>query len=160
MTLSNSAAQILVVPLLPCTSHPERLVMQPAPVGTRIVVTSNEHGHSYTVGKTYTVSFVDNDGTLKAMDENGRVGNWLRWTDCRRAGTTDWTKIAARLPEPLVAFLSCFDGIAEICLGQRTVDAVLEGLPDLHERIVAAASMSGGKAVISGNRPALVDEKF
>ena len=127
--------------------------MNPAPVGTRITIVSNEHGHSYVVGRTYTVSHVDNDGTLKATDDTGRTGNWLRWSECRRAGTSDWTKIAAGLPESLVRFLACFDGIGEIRLGAKTADAVLAAIPDLHERVVAAAMTLEGEAAITNNLP-------
>jgi hypothetical protein len=129
--------------------------MHPAPVGTRITIVRNTNGHSYTVGRTYTVTYVDDsDGTLRAADESGRTGNWLRWSECRPASASDWTKIAAGLPEPLVCFLSCFDGIDDIRLNAHTVDAMLSAMPDLHERIVIAASTPQGNALIAANRPA------
>lgn len=127
--------------------------MEPAPVGTRIRVLSNDHNHSYAIGRIYTVTHVDDDGTFKAADGNGRVGNWLRWTECSLAGATTWEKLAADLPEPLVRFLSCFDGIGQITVKQRLVDAVLAGLPDLHERIVAAAATPAGSVAITANVP-------
>ncbi|MGI9176908.1 MAG: hypothetical protein ACR2IT_03520, partial [Pirellulales bacterium] len=76
--------------------------MEPAPVGSRVRVLSNDHNHSYAIGSIYTVTHVDDDGTFKAADANGRVGNWLRWAECSPAGTTTWEKLAAELPEPLV----------------------------------------------------------
>lgn len=127
--------------------------MQPVPVGTRIRVLRNQGNHSYTVGSIYTVNHIDDDGTFKAADENGRVGNWLRWAECGPASTTTWIRIAADLPEPLVRFLACFDGIGEITLRENVVDAVLARLPDLHERIAAAAGTPAGALAIDSNRP-------
>lgn len=128
--------------------------MQPAPVGTRIRVLRNEFNHSYTIGGVYTVTHVDTDGTFKAVDENGRVGNWLRWSECMPEGPSVWTKLAADLPEPLARFLACFDGIGHLTLKEAVIDAVLSKLPDLHERILAAAATSAGEAVTSVHMPA------
>lgn len=127
--------------------------MQPAPVGTRIRVLSNDNNHSYMVGGVYTVTQVDTDGTFRAADQNGRVGNWIRWDDCEPLGSQAWARIAAELPEPLLRFLSCFDGVGELVFTERVVDAVLARLPDLHERIVAAAATPAGQAAIAANRP-------
>ena len=56
--------------------------MTPAPVGTRIRIVSNLHDHNYLIGDTYTIAQVDSDGTFKAADSDGDVGNWLRWEEC------------------------------------------------------------------------------
>lgn len=127
--------------------------MHPAPVGTRIRVLRNESNHSYRVGGVYTVSYVDKDGTFRATDAAGLSGNWLRWIDCEPVGGASWDEIAADMPEPLVRFLSCFDGIGEIMLRESVIDAVLETLPDLHERVLAIAGTPAGEAAIAGNRP-------
>lgn len=127
--------------------------MNPAPVGTRIRVITNRGNHSYIVGRVYRVVHDDRDGTFKAADESGAVGNWLRWEDCEPAEPSTWTRIATDLPEDLVRFLSCFDGIAEITLKEEVVDAVLGDLPDLHERLVATASKPGGALAIAANTP-------
>jgi hypothetical protein len=127
--------------------------MHPAPVGTRIRVISNTGNHSYAVGQVYKVTFVDNDGTFKAADATGRVGNWLRWECCEPAGASIWERIAADLPDDLVAFLSCFDGIADIELGEPVVDAVLGNVPDVHERLVTLARSPVGKAFLAANAP-------
>ncbi|MFM7076474.1 MAG: hypothetical protein ACKO3G_10465 [Planctomycetaceae bacterium] len=128
--------------------------MNTLPVGTPIIVVGNENRHSYTVGQTYVVSYVDpSDRTLRAKDKDGHEGNWLRWSDVRPAVVSDWSRIAASLPEELVAFLSAFDGIADIRLNEKTVDAMLKSLPDLQERIVAAAMSPEGKAALTANRP-------
>ncbi|MFM7207693.1 MAG: hypothetical protein ACKO4T_13610 [Planctomycetaceae bacterium] len=127
--------------------------MDPVPVGSRIRIISNDFNHTYRIGGIYTVSYVDGDGTLKAADANGRVGNWLRWSECAPCGASTWERIAADLPEPLVRFLACFDGIGQITVQERVVDAVLARLPDLHDRILAAASTPAGEAAITGNIP-------
>ena len=127
--------------------------MQPASVGTRIRVVSNSSRHPYIVGQIYTVKYVDDDGTFRATDEHGNVGGWLRWTDCMPAGHSTWEMLAADLPEPLIRFLACFDGIRQITLKEKVLDAVLAKVPDLHERIVAAASTPMGEAAIAANMP-------
>jgi|APCry1669189241_1035207.scaffolds.fasta_scaffold27202_2 hypothetical protein len=133
--------------------------MEPAPVGTPIIVTSNKNSHSYRVGGRYVVSYVDpSDATFRAADENGKSLNWLRWEDARHAGVSDWSRIAASLPEELVAFLSAFDAIANIRLNTSVVDGVLERVPNLHERIVAVAMSSEGKSHLSSNHPLPIDQ--
>lgn len=127
--------------------------MKPAPVGTRVRVLSNRYHHSYEVGGIYTVVHDDRDGTFKAADDAGKVGNWLRWEECEPAGPSLWQQIAADLPEDLVAFLSCFDGIRSLSLREGVIDAVLAGIPDVHERAVAIARTPEGRALIASNRP-------
>jgi hypothetical protein len=127
--------------------------MKPVTTGTRIRVVRNQNNHTYTIGDVYTVSSIDDDGTFRAADGKGRIGNWLRWSECEPAGVSIWSKIAADLPEPLMRFLCCFDGIGEITLKEKVVDAVLAKLPDLHERIVTVAATPVGEAATSSNRP-------
>ena len=127
--------------------------MRPAPVGTRIRVIKNDHNHNYDIGRVYKISQDDNDGTFKAVDANGKVGNWLRWEECELAGPDTWARIAADLPEELVRFLSCFDGIADISLSEKVVDAVLGELPDLHERVVEVVRTPVGEPLVANNRP-------
>lgn len=127
--------------------------MKPAPVGSRIRVLSGQGTHSYTVGQVYRIVHDDGDGTFKAADVHGRVGNWLRWEMCELVGPSFWERIAADLPEELKAFLSCFDGIGDIDLEERVVDAVLEDLPDLHERIVEFTRTPVGRSLIAANSP-------
>lgn len=127
--------------------------MKPAPVGTRIRVISGQGTHSYTVGQIYRIVHDDQDGTFKAADANGRVGNWLRWEMCEIVGPSIWERIAADLPDDLREFLSCFDGIGDLELEERVVDAVLEELPDLHERLVAFARTPVGKSLVADFAP-------
>lgn len=127
--------------------------MHPVPVGTLIRVISNDNNHSYRIGGTYTVSHVACDGTFRANDPSGRTGNWLSWDDCEPAGGSTWAQIASEMPEPLVRFLSCFDGIGDITLRESVIDAVLRRLPDLHERILAESATASGEVAIMANRP-------
>lgn len=128
--------------------------MEPLPVGTRVRVIANTNSHNYRVGGMYVIKHVDpNDSTYRLADESGRpCGNWIRWSDVR-GGMSDWSKIAASLPDDLVAFLSAFDGIADIRLREAVVDTVLESLPNLNERILAVAMTGEGKALLAANRP-------
>lgn len=126
--------------------------MNPAPTGTRVRVISSRNHHSYTIGRVYTVTHVDDDGTFRAADDAGRVGNWLRWSECEPANPSTWSKIAADLPEDLVKFLSCFDGIGDISLKESVIDAVLNTVPDLHERLVALVGTPAGEPLVASNR--------
>lgn len=127
--------------------------MMPVPVGTRIRVVANSFNHTYSVGDIYTVKYIDDDGTFRAVDERGHAGNWLRWTECELATPSVWDKLAADLPEPIVRFLACFDDISHIAIKQTVIDAVLAKVPDLHERIVAVANTPIGEATIAGHVP-------
>ena len=127
--------------------------MQPSPAGSRVRIVKNCNDHSYTIGRTYKVHYVDDDGTFRAIGSDGKVGDWLRWGDCGPAGQAPWDRIAAELPDDLVAFLSCFDGIASLQLKESVIDEILAGLPDVHERILAFAKSDAGRGVIACNAP-------
>jgi len=127
--------------------------MNPAPTGTRIRITSNRFNHSYTIGRVYTVAHVDDDGTFRAADDAGKLGNWLRWSECEPANPSTWARIAADLPEDLVKFLACFDGIGDISLKESVVDVVLTTVPDLHERLVALVGTPAGEPLVAANMP-------
>jgi hypothetical protein len=127
--------------------------MQPVPVGTRIRVVRNDFQHEYAIGSIYTITRVDDDGTFKAADPNGIVGNWLRWEECEHALPVIWDHLAATLPEDIVRFLSCFDGIRSLTLQTEVVDRILAKLPDLHERVASLAATPDGNALIANNLP-------
>lgn len=114
--------------------------MQPVPVGTRIRVIGNSNHHSYRIGGIYTVAEVDDsDGTLRASDAHGHIGNWLRWSDCEPASCIGWEYWQRTLPPDIVTFISAFDGLQYIELKREIADRILLSLPDLHERILEAA---------------------
>jgi hypothetical protein len=127
--------------------------MNPVSVGTKIRVVRCEHEHSYRVGGVYTVAVVDDDGTFRAADAQGQKGNWLRWSECEPLITSSWVRIAAELPDDLVTFLSCFDGIGELELKETVVDAMLSALPDLHEKVLAFACSPEHAHLVTHNRP-------
>ncbi|NBW97445.1 MAG: hypothetical protein EBR28_12135 [Planctomycetia bacterium] len=127
--------------------------MRPAPVGTRIRVIRNRNNHTYTLGRVYCVQHDDHDGTFKAADSAGNVGNWLRWDEVEPAGPSTWARIAADLPEELVRFLSAFDGIDDIVLKESVLDGVLADLPDTHEQVTTFAGTDLGKQIVAANNP-------
>jgi len=127
--------------------------MTPAPIGTRIRIVDNRHQHNYSIGEIYTVIQIDDDGTFKAADADGDVGNWLRWEECQLAAPTLWDQLAPDLPDDLVRFLSCFDGIQSLTLKREVVDAILRKVPDLHERVAAMAGTADGETMLGRNRP-------
>jgi hypothetical protein len=127
--------------------------MKPAPTGTRIRVISRSVPHSYDIGKTYTVAVADDDDTFKATDDDGQTRDWIPWDDCEPASPSLWDLLAPDLPDDLVRFLSCFDGIQNIALKREIVDAILRKLPDLHERVAALAATPEGAASIVRNQP-------
>jgi len=121
-------------------------------------VVGNTSSHSYEVGVTYTVDVVDDsDSTLRAKDEKGRTPGWVPWRDCEPAIPRAWDLIAADLPEDLILFLSCFDGISRIDLKEPIIDAILASLPDLQERVVGIARTAAGAAMIRPNMPRSVN---
>jgi hypothetical protein len=127
--------------------------MKPVPVGTRIRVISRSVPHSYDIGKTYTVTVIDDDHTFRAADDDGQTRDWIPWEDCEPASPSLWDLLAPDLPDDLVRFLSCFDGIRAIALKREVVDALLRRVPDLHERVAALAATPEGAASIVGNQP-------
>lgn len=128
--------------------------MKPVPVGTRIRVISGQGNHNYVVGQIYRVIHDDQDGTFRAVDSvSGKSGNWLRWEWCEPVGPSLWERIAADLPDELQSFLRCFDGIGDIELEERVVDAVLEDVPDLLERLVEFARTPAGTSMVGANPP-------
>ena len=125
-------------------------------IGQRIrVCSSHVMGPPYDPKDVYVVSSIDpNDSTLKAKDESGRERGWVRWCDCSiEAPPTLWSLIAADLPEDVMLFLACFDGIGGIELKERVMDAILAKVPDLPARLVAYARTESGAAIIATNMP-------
>jgi hypothetical protein len=113
--------------------------MKPAAVGSRIRVVGQSNEHNYEVGQIYTVAMVDTDGTFKATDASGKLGNWLRWTDCEPAGEIGWKFCQEVLPPEVIEFLEAFDGVEALALKDAVKDEILKGLPNLQEEILAAA---------------------
>ncbi|MCS6970693.1 MAG: hypothetical protein RMM29_01070 [Planctomycetota bacterium] len=109
--------------------------MHPVPVGSKIRVIANSNHHNYIVGQVYTVDEVDDDGTFKARDGSGHVGNWLHWQDCQPVIDIGWEFCRRALPTEAVELLEAFVGIENIELRHEIVDRILRELPDLEQRI-------------------------
>lgn len=127
--------------------------MNPVPSGYRIRVVRNNNSHSYVLGRTYIVDRVDNDGTFKARDASGVVGDWLRWDECEPGTESVWSILKKDLPPDIVLFLSAFDGVESLELREDVIDQILTSLPDLNERIVAYARSEEGALVLGLKAP-------
>jgi hypothetical protein len=122
--------------------------MNPVPVGTRVRVIARSNHHSYTVGQIYTVDVVDNDGTFRARDASGKVGNWIRWGDVELGGPTLWDLVRKDLPRDIVLFLSAFHGVSALEVKEEVGDKILARLPDLDKRILAFARSADGARLL------------
>lgn len=111
----------------------------PFPIGTRIRITGGFGRHSYNDRETYTVTTVDcNDRTLQATNAAGEEGNWLRWSDCKRAADIGWDWLRTKLPPEALDLLSAFDGVEQLRLREDLRDRLVLQIPDLHEKILTA----------------------
>jgi len=108
--------------------------MNPAPIGTRIQVISKNH-HHYRIGGIYRVHQVDGDGTLKAIDDFGIEGDFLRWRDCRPVGI-GWEWIREHLDARSLDLLSAFDGLEHLRLRDEVETKVITSIPNLAEAIL------------------------
>lgn len=109
--------------------------MTPAPIGTRIQVIANTNNHHYRIKGIYRVSRVDNDGTFKAVDENGNVGDYLRWSECRPVGL-GWEWIREHLDARSLDLLSAFDGLEGLTLRSDVESGVITSIPNLANAIL------------------------
>jgi hypothetical protein len=103
--------------------------MNPAPIGTRIQVICKNH-HNYQVGRVYRVHQVDGDGTLKAIDDFGIEGDFLRWKDCQPVGI-GWEWIREHLDARSLDLLSAFDGLDHLRLRDEVEAKVITVIPNL-----------------------------
>lgn len=111
------------------------------PVGRKVRIVGNSNEHNYSVGSVYTVSHIDDsDGTLKADNDAGITGNWIRWCDVAPMEGVGWEFVQKVLPTEVVQFMASFDGVEHLELSTEVKDAILLSLPDLHERILKEAS--------------------
>jgi len=109
--------------------------MNPAPIGTRIQVVSNNNHHNYRTGGIYRVHQVDSDGTLKAIDDLGIEGDYLRWGDCQPVGI-GWEWIRGHLDARSLDLLSAFDGLERLRLRDEVETKVIASIPNLAEVIL------------------------
>ena len=109
--------------------------MNPAPVGTRIRIISNQNNHHYRIGGIYRVHRVDPDGTFMAVDGEGVAGDYLRWDDCRLAGL-GWEWLRDRLDPRSLDLLSAFTGVEHLSLREDVENRIILGMPNLADRIL------------------------
>ena len=109
--------------------------MNPLPVGTRIRVTGNSNSHSYRIGSIHRVHSIDDDGTFRAVDENGHVGKFIKWKDCEHAGI-GWEWLRTQLDARSLDLLSAFDGIGQLSLKPDIEIQLALSIPHLDEAIL------------------------
>ena len=109
--------------------------MQPAPIGTRIQVLSNDNQHNYRIGSVHRVHQVHSDGTFNAIDEQGIEGDFLMWKDCEPVGI-GWEWIREHLDAHSLDLLSAFDGLQNLRLRESVETAVITSIPNLADTIL------------------------
>lgn len=109
--------------------------MNPAPIGTRIQVISNDSRHHYRIGGIYRVHQVDGDGTFKAIDDLGIEGDYLRWEQCRSVGI-GWEWIREHLDSRSLDLLTAFDGLENLGLRDDVETKVITSIPNLADTIL------------------------
>lgn len=109
--------------------------MNPSPVGIRIRVTGNSNSHDYRIGSIQRVHDVDDDGTFRAIDENGQIGKFLKWSDCEHAGI-GWDWLRTQLDPRSLDLLSAFDGVEHLSLNPEMETRLVLAIPNLEEAIL------------------------
>lgn len=105
--------------------------------GDRIRAVAMFEHHDYEGGRNYTVRDIDpNDSTLRALDENGKRGSWIRWDDCRSVSEIGWDWLKGRLPAESLELLSAFNGLERLKLRQDVTFALVSEIPSLKQRIL------------------------
>ncbi len=113
----------------------------PFQVGSRIRPNGGYDYHDYEQGRTYFVADTDpNDHTLRARDETGRVGSFIRWTDCTGIQDIGWHWLKDQLPADAVALLSAFDGLERLKLRDDVTTALVSEIPSLRQAILGCAA--------------------
>lgn len=109
--------------------------MKPTPVGSRVRITGNSNSHDYIIGSICRVHEDDHDGTFRAMDENGQVGKYLRWTDCEPVGI-GWEWLRDQLDARSLDLLSAFEGVEQLTLKIEIENQLVSSIPHLDEAIL------------------------
>jgi hypothetical protein len=111
----------------------------PFKTGDRIRAIGHFGRHSYQPGSVYTVTTVDcNDSTLKARDQQGEEGNWIKWADCQKFSDIGWDWLKTVLPAQALDLLSAFDGLEQLTLREEIRNRLVLQIPALHEKILSA----------------------
>lgn len=111
----------------------------PFKMGDRIRSTAMYENHGYRRGESYEIVKIDsNDSTLKARDEDGRIGEWIRWADCEISNSIGWEWLKGQLPAEALEILSAFDGLHTLTLRPDIRIALIDQTPELRDRILDA----------------------
>lgn len=112
----------------------------PFQIGDRIRPNGGYDYHDYEQGRTYFVADTDpNDHTLRARDETGRVGSFIRWTDCTGIQDIGWHWLKDQLPPDALELLAAFDGLERLKLRDDVTTALISEVPSLRKGILACA---------------------
>lgn len=115
--------------------------MQRTPIkGECVVVARNTVGHSFTVGDRLIVNQVDSsDDTLRGTPQGSTTmaPSWLPWKDAEPV-SFGWGYARKHLPGETAALLSACDGVEHLSLNQAVKAAIVDGLTDWRQRVLAA----------------------
>jgi hypothetical protein len=109
--------------------------MNPAPIGARIQVISNNSSHHYRIGCIYRVHQIDSDGTFKAIDDQGIEGNYIRWDESRPVGI-GWDWLRDHLDSRSLDLLSAFNGLTNLRLRDGVETKIITSIPNLADAIL------------------------
>ena len=111
----------------------------PFAIGSSIRPIAMFDHHDYRCGENYEVTAVDpNDSTLQARDEHGQTGRWIRWCDCESTSDIGWDWLKGQLSAESLELLSAFDGLQTLKLRPDIRIALIQQVPALKERVLAA----------------------
>ena len=109
----------------------------PFQIGSRVRICSIFEQLDYQQGRTYLVVDIDDDDfTLRAQDDLGKVGSWIRWADCVLIEGIGWDWLKDQFSLEARALISAFDGLDRLQLRDDIFIALLAEIPLLKERIL------------------------
>ena len=116
-----------------------RPITSPFRIGDRICPIAMFDHHDYRRGESYTVVEIDpNDSTLKARDEHGQNGRWIRWCDCEKFNEIGWEWLKGQLSAEALELLTAFDGLQNLKLRPQVRMALVNHLPGLKDKVLDA----------------------
>lgn len=108
--------------------------------GDRIQPTAMFEHHDYRRGESYEVVNIDtNDSTLRARDNQGTLGSWIRWRDCEPYNDIGWEWLKGQLSPDALEILSAFEGLHTLKLRPDLRVALMNRVPMLKERVLEAS---------------------
>jgi hypothetical protein len=110
-------------------------------VGQCVYIARNSGRHGGKVGSRMVITRVDDDdNTVRGyVDGSASVADfWVPWRDLEPVGF-GWDYVRSHLPPEVVTLLAACDGVHSLALNDEVRLTVLASLPDLRERITAAA---------------------